>query len=177
MTGWTMMMAGRQHVDFKIAVTYGGFMGRLARKLGLKWNHILFVQFYDDVPVWTYQADFSGVTGKPFDAETDLAWDFAWYEPVVPLTKAEQQRLLGFCLGALGKWYALHVWPRLFWRALKEAVKLRPARALLVPAETCVTFVNEACEAIRRPVSVHGARGLPDDVMSSPHWKAWGTND
>jgi len=162
-------------MEFRIATTYGGAFGRLARKLGLRWNHIIIVQFRDGVPLWTYQSNLRhGVTGRQFDPYVDLAWQHEWYEPVVPLTKADRQKLLGFCLGSLGKLYALYYWPRLFLRVIKSVFVVGPARALLAPSETCVTFVNAAAESIGRSVSVYGSRGLPDDIMSSTHWKRVG---
>ena len=157
--------------EFKIAVTYGGFMGRLVRRLGGRWNHVILVQFYNDLPTWVYQSNFSGVTGAQFNVREHLAWEHAWYAPVKPLTEADKGRLVGFCQGAIGKWYALHLWPGLFWRVLKRLFVTHPLRMLIAPTETCVTFVDAACDSIERPVTQFGLRGLPDDVTDSPHWK------
>ena len=132
--------------EFKIAVTYGGFMGRLVRRLGGRWNHVILVQFYNDLPTWVYQSNFSGVTGAQFNVKEHLAWEHAWYAPVDPLTKEEKGRLIGFCLGALGKGYAWELWPLLFWRVLKRLLTAHLARTQM--AETCVTFVDEACDSI-----------------------------
>jgi len=161
-------------MEFKIATTYGGAFGRLARMLGLRWNHIIIVQFSDGQPVTTYESNtLRGVHQHPFRADPDLAWEHQWYEAVEPFTETEAVCFGWYCDGMCGKAYALHYWPLLLWRVITNLLT-KPSRALLVPAETCITFVNEACAAVGRPVTVHGSRGLPDDIMSSPHWERVG---
>ena len=153
-------------VDYKLATTYGGIVGRLARLLlGLRWNHVLIVEWIDDQPCTTYESNLRGVHRHPFDAQRDLAWEHEWYEATEPFSAMELAAFQGYCEGACGKWYALHIWPLLAWRALR-----RPRAVGLIPAETCVTFVNAACALVGRPVSQGGAEGLPDDIMQSAHW-------
>ena len=157
--------------EVRIAVTYGGIVGRLARRLGLRWNHIIIVLVFPlGVPWQTYESNWRGVHCHPFRESPDLAEEHEWYEPVIPLNTLDVVYFSGYCEGSVGKWYAFHYLLLLGWRALKRLCT-KPHRALLVPAETCATFVNEPCAAIGRPVSVMGASGLPDDIMDSPHWR------
>ena len=159
-------------IRFRLAVTYGGLLGRLVRGLGVAtWNHIIIVEFVDGQPLTTYESNMlHGVHQHPFRADPDLGWEHQWYEAAVPLTALEVARFSRVCIGECGKWYAFSYLPLLAWRVIKRLLS-RPSQALLVPAETCISFVNEPCAAVGRPVSVMGASGLPDDVMSSPHWK------
>lgn len=154
--------------DFRILVTYGGLLGRLVRRLGYRYNHILLVLFADGLPVWTYESNWRGVAGHIF-RDADLAEQHAWYRAKEPLTCPEYNLLLGYCKGAEGKLYALHRWLAMGWRILKEVLRGR-TWALLIPAETCITFVDAACRSVGRPVSAQGTAGLPDDVMLSAHW-------
>jgi len=156
--------------EFKIAVTYGGILGRFCRKLGLTWNHILIVQWSNGVPRWTYESNIRGVHRHPFSEVPDLAEEHRWYVAENPLNLAEKAYFRGFCDGACGKWYALHYWLLLGKRIIKRLLA-RPHELALIPGETCVTFVNGPCAGIGRPVSTEGASGLPDDIMESPHWK------
>jgi len=158
--------------EYRLAVTYGGWLGKLVRKLfRVTWNHIIIVRFEDGVPVTTYESNLRGVHGHKFQADPDLSCKHAWYEAVEPLTELDRARLGSFCEGACGKLYALHYWLLLFYRVVKQLLFGKVAQALLSPAATCVTFVNAACAHVGRPVSVHGKSGLPDDVRDSPHWR------
>lgn len=156
-------------IEYKIVVTYGGFLGKLARRLGLRWNHILITQWVGNKPRWVYESNMRGVHLHPF-REKDLAWEHQWYVPVKPLTELEQAYFTGYCDGARSKWYALHYWVKMGWRIIKQLCT-KPQSLTLIPAETCITFVNAACTAIGRPVSIEGASGLPDDITSSPYWR------
>ena len=156
-------------ITYKVVVTYGGILGKLVRRLGLKWNHILIVQWIDNEPRWTYESNIRGVNGHPFREKTDLAEEHEWYVPVKPFKQLEKAYFLGYCEGSCGKWYALHYWILLGWRIIKR-ICTKPKALALIPAETCITFVNSVCKSIGRPVSTEGVSGLPDDIMNSPHW-------
>jgi len=159
--------------QFKVATTYGGTLGRLARRLGYNWNHILLILFDDDKPVYTYESNWRGVVGHPFRGGPDLAEEHALWVPKVPLPPVEFEHLLGYCQGAEGKWYALHYWLAIAWRVFKDSL-LGPTRwqaLALLPAETCISFVDAACRSVGRPVSPFGSEGLPDDIAASPWWK------
>jgi len=159
--------------EFRIAVTYGGWLGRLVRRLGYRWNHILLIVFAKSKPICTYESNWRGVVGHPFDEKCDLAEEHVWLVARTPLNAEETAHLLGFCQGAAGKWYALHYWLAIAWRIVVD-ILLGPTRwqALgLLPAETCISFVDAACRSVGRPVSPFGAEGLPDDVMRSPWWE------
>jgi hypothetical protein len=159
--------------EFKVATSYGGFLGKLVRRLGYDWNHILLVMWGDGEPVYTYESNIRGIQGHPFQEGPDLAEEHAWWVPREPLTALEFERLLGYCQGAEGKWYALHYWLTIVWRILKDLL-LGPTRwqkLSLIPAETCISFVDAACRSVGRPISPFGAEGLPDDIARSPWWK------
>ena len=145
-------------------------MGKVARKLHLQWNHVIIVQFSGGMPRWTYESNFRGVNFHAFRADPDLAEAHEWYVPAEPLTELERAHFESYCAGACGKLYAFPFLVLLAWRVVKNLFT-KPSRALLAPAETCITFVNAACSHIGRPVSVRGASGLPDDIMSSPYWQ------
>ena len=164
---------------FKIAVTYGGFLGKLIRWLGRVgrldywWNHILFVRFEDGIPTWTYESNIRGIMNHTFDEKRDLAEEHLWYIATDPMSAPEIEHLQGFCEGATGKWYALHQWLVIGWRILKD-ILLGPTywQAMeAIPARTCISFVDAAGRSVRRPVSPFGSGGLPDDIERSPYWE------
>jgi len=163
-------------IEFKVATTYGGGLGRLVRRLGFEWNHVILTLWQNGQPALTFESNWRGVVGHPFEEEQDLAEEHAWWVPREPLTELEKERLIGFCLGAEGKWYALHYWVAIGWRVLRRLL-LGPARwrtVAALPAETCVTFVDAACRSVGRPVSAYGAQALPDDIAVSPWWRREG---
>ena len=160
-------------VEFKVAITYGGILGKLVRKLGYDWNHILLVKFINGKPSYTYESNWRGIVGHPFDEKKDLAEEHLFFMPKIPLNDREIEHLWGYCEGAEGKWYALHYWFAIGWRILKDLL-FGPTRwqaLALLPAETCISFVDAACRSVGRPVSPFGAEGLPDDIYHSPCWK------
>lgn len=156
--------------QFKIAVTYGGILGKFIRKLGYRWNHILLVFFKDGKPYYTYESNWRGVVGHAFNEKEDLAEEHEWYIAKRLLNELDKAHLTGYCDGARGKWYALHYWVKMGWRIMKEILR-GPTKLSLIPAETCITFVDAACRSIGRPVSSFGAKGLPDDIIQNPYWE------
>ena len=166
-------MVGENLIEFKVAVTYGGVLGRLVRKLGYDWNHILLVMFVNNIPVYTYESHWPKVIGHLFDEKEDLAEEHLFFVPKISLSEIDTEHLQGYCEGAEGKFYALHYWLAIGWRILKDLL-LGPIRwqsLALLPAETCISFVDAACRSIGRPVSPFGAEGLPDDIYRCPFWK------
>ena len=159
--------------EFKVVTTYGGVLGRLARRLGCRWNHILLVLWVEGAPAFTYESNWRGVNGHPFQEGPDLAQEHTWWVPKKPLTVLETAHLLGYCEGAMGRWYAPHYWLAIAWRILKDFL-LGPTSwqaAAAIPVETCVSFVDSACRSVGCPVSSFGAGGLPDDIAQSPYWR------
>ena len=163
-------------MDILIGVTYGGILGRLVRRLGYRWNHILLfiAPKGTTLPIWTYESNGRGVHDHLFQAE-DYAEEYELYEPAVPLTPEEKLALVAFADGNVGKFYGLWYWAQIAWRILKDIWHRRePGRAVafLRPGETCISFVHRCGAYVGRPISPSsGEAGLPDDIMHSPHWR------
>lgn len=155
-------------MQIQVVVTYRkDFLGILMRWWGLRWSHaaLRFREFSrDDWEVYETAA-FGTVktTWAKFIKGVD---SYKCYKTTIDLEEMDQEKILSFCEGALGKFYNV---PALLWIALEYLIGKRKAQALAIRAYVCSSFVAAVFEHIYIDL-VPGFNNIwivPDDLADS----------
>lgn len=109
-------------MQVQIAVSWNDdLMGRLARKLGFNWGHAALKYRGEMENEWTViEALWKGVIRHPW-IEFEERWDeIKLFETKVDLSVIEQNRIVAFANGNVGRPYDFGLLLRIIWECLKK---------------------------------------------------------
>lgn len=140
-------------------------LGRLARKVGMRWSHALLLRWMEDGLRMVYEATPRGIR-KAWLNPGHFGCEHVLLGMVRPLSDWQRGAVYGAAEGMCGKPYNYGLLVRLGWRVLKELLRGRRAEALARSAEVCSSFCQEVfriagIDLVPRKVA------LPDDLAAS----------
>lgn len=155
-------------MELHVVVTYGGVIGRLARRFGLRWNHAALR--YARSPQAGLRIIESSACGAVERSWEDFLKDVEEYQAMAVregLSEMTMREIIAYGWGNVGKPYNYWWFLKIAWQLLKRRLIAAP---FTYPAHVCSSLVYD-CFRYAGVNLLPGHEGVlvtPDDLAGSP---------
>ena len=151
-------------MDIQVVVTYRDhFFNRFVRWWGIDWTHAA-VRYKRGNEWRVFETAAFGTVERDWEGFLEGVSEYVCFEPKKKLSKLNQEKLISFAWGNVGKMYNFF---RLVWVAVRYLLRGRKPQSFNVTAHICSSFTDACFAHVGLDLVKDVAWATPDDLSKS----------